>query len=91
MHLTLDILNNPRTDFKDNSTPLVVGSCGTYRLKTRAPNYRPTGRKGAGDYQILYVANGKTHFRFDGRGKKSSARVIYGAVQTGSFLDSLYW
>ena len=59
-------LNNSRTDFKDNSTPLVVGSCGTYRLKTRPklPTYWQKGRR---DYQILYVANGKTHFWFDGR------------------------
>lgn len=35
MYINSGYLNNSRTDFKDNSTPLVVGSCGTYRLKTR--------------------------------------------------------
>ena len=66
MYINAGYLNNSRTDFKDSSTPLVVGSCGTYRLKTRPklPTYWQKGRR---DYQILYVANGKTHFWFDGR------------------------
>ena len=66
MYINAGYLNNSRADFKDNSTPLVVGSCGTYRLKTRPklPTYWQKGRR---DYQILYVANGKTHFWFDGR------------------------
>ena len=64
MYINAGYLNNSRTDFKDNSTPLVVGSCGTYRLKTRPklPTYWQKGRR---DYQILYVANGKPHFWFD--------------------------
>lgn len=66
MYINAGYLNNSRTDFKDNSTPLVVGSCGTYRLKTR-PNLPTYWQKGRRDYQILYVANGKTHFWFDGR------------------------
>ena len=66
MYINSGYLNNSRTDFKDSSTPLVVGSCGTYRLKTRPklPTYWQKGRR---DYQILYVANGKTHFWFDGK------------------------
>lgn len=78
MHINSGYLNNSRTDFKDNSTPLVVGSCGTYRLKTRPklPTYWQKGRR---DYQILYVANGKTHFWFDGKEEIVSARhmVLY--------------
>lgn len=71
-------LSNSRTDFKDNSTPLVVGSCGTYRLKTR-PNLPTYWQKGRRDYQILYVANGKTHFWFDGKEEIVSAghMVLY--------------
>ena len=57
---------------------MVVGSCGTYRLKTRPklPTYRQKGRR---DYQILYVANGKTHFWFDGKEEIVSAghMVLY--------------
>ena len=78
MYINSGYLNNSRTDFKDNSTPLVVGSCGTYRLKTRPklPTYWQKGRR---DYQILYVANGKTHFWFDGREEIDSAghMVLY--------------
>ena len=78
MYINSGYLNNSRTDFKDNSTPLVVGSCGTYRLKTRPklPTYWQKGRR---DYQILYVANGKTHFWFDGKEKIVSAghMVLY--------------
>jgi len=45
--------------------PLLVTACGTYRLKHQPLlyTYRPNGRS---DYQILYVASGKTHFFFDG-------------------------
>ena len=78
MYINAGYLNNSRTDFKDNSTPLVVGSCGTYRLKTRPklPTYWQKGRR---DYQILYVANGKTHFWFDGKKEIVSAghMVLY--------------
>ena len=78
MYINSGYLNNSRTDFKDNSTPLVVGSCGTYRLKTR-PKLPTCWQKGRRDYQILYVANGKTHFWFDGREKIVSAghMVLY--------------
>ena len=78
MYINSGYLNNSRTDFKDNSTPLVVGSCGTYRLKTcpKLPTYWQKGRR---DYQILYVANGKTHFWFDGKEEIVSAghMVLY--------------
>ena len=78
MYINSGYLNNSRTDFKDNSTPLVVGSCGTYRLKTR-PKLPTCWQKGRRDYQILYVANGKTHFWFDGKGEIVSAghMVLY--------------
>ena len=78
MYINSGYLNNSRTDFKDNSTPLVVGSCGTYRLKTR-PNLPTYWQKGRRDYQILYVANGKPHFWFDGKEEIVSAghMVLY--------------
>ena len=78
MYINAGYLNNSRTDFKDSSTPLVVGSCGTYRLKTR-PNLPTYWQKGRRDYQILYVANGKTHFWFDGKEEIVSAghMVLY--------------
>jgi len=50
-------------DIKDKSKPLIVTSCGTYRLYTRykLPTWRPRGRL---DFQLLYVASGKAHFHF---------------------------
>ena len=65
MYFNSGYLNNSRLDFKDYTKPLVVGSCGTYRLKKRPmlPTYWKKGRR---DYQILYVASGKAHFWFNG-------------------------
>lgn len=64
MYVNSGYLYNSRVDFKDTSRPLVVGSCGTYRLSKHPslPTHRPKGRL---DYQILYVSKGKAHFFFD--------------------------
>ncbi|NBH83897.1 AraC family transcriptional regulator [bacterium C-53] len=64
MYINSGYLNNSLIDFKDKSKPLVVGSCGTYRLNThpKLPTYRPRGRI---DYQLLYVSSGTAHFHFD--------------------------
>ena len=64
MYLNSGYLNNTHLDFKDKSRPLIVGSCGTYRLSThpRLPTYRPRGRL---DFQLLYVFAGAVHFHFD--------------------------
>lgn len=63
MYINSGYLNNSLIDFKDKRKPLVVGSCGTYRLMThpRLPTYRPRGRI---DYQLLYVSAGTAHFHF---------------------------
>ena len=49
---------------KTKSRPLIVGSCGTYRLSRhpKLPTYRPKGRL---DYQIIYITAGCGHFHFD--------------------------
>ena len=64
MYINAAYLNNSLIDFKDKSKPLVVGSCGTYRLykHPRLPTHRPRRRL---DFQILYIASGKVHFYFD--------------------------
>lgn len=64
MYLNSGYLNNSLVDFKDKSKPLIVGSCGTYRLFThpKLPTYRPRGRL---DFQIIYVSAGTAHFHFD--------------------------
>lgn len=65
MYVNSGYLHNTRVPIKDKSKPLLVGSCGTYRLRTKKklPTWRPRGRL---DYQLLYVASGKTHFFFNG-------------------------
>lgn len=71
-------LHNSMIDFMDKSRPLIVGSCGTYRLLTRSklPTHRPRGRL---DFQILYIASGKAHFFFHGKEEIVSAGnvIIY--------------
>ena len=63
MYINNGYLNNTRLPIKDKSRPLIVGSCGIYRLKTveKLPTWRPRGRL---DWQLLYVASGKAHFYF---------------------------
>lgn len=64
MYINSGYLNNSRVPYKNKSKPLIVGSCGTYRLQTvkNLPTWRPRGRL---DYQLLYVVSGKAHFYFD--------------------------
>ena len=64
MYFNSGCINNASIDFKDKSRPLVVSSCGTYRLltKPKLPTYRPRGRV---DYQLIYICAGQAHFHFD--------------------------
>lgn len=52
MYINTGYLNHSYLDFKDKRRPLIVGSCGTYRLSgdPKMPTYRPKGRQ---DYQII--------------------------------------
>lgn len=63
MYINHAYLNNSLIDRKDRSKPLIVTSCGTYKLYTRPklPTWRPRGRI---DFQLLYIASGKAHFHF---------------------------
>ncbi len=63
MYANSAYLGNSHFDDADFSNDLTVKSCGNYRLlKRRAfTTYRPKGR---GDFQLLYIASGKTHFFF---------------------------
>lgn len=63
MYINSGYKNNAFLDFKDKSRPLIVGSCGTYRLSShlRLPTYRPRGRV---DFQIIYIASGRAYFHF---------------------------
>ena len=66
MYVNSGYLYNTRVPIKDKSKPLLVGSCGTYRLRTKQklPTWHPRGRL---DYQLLYVASGKTHIFINGQ------------------------
>lgn len=59
----------------DISKPIVVTSCGNYKVRTRPEfiTHRPKGRK---DYQLLYIASGKAHFFIDGNEKIVTAGNI---------------
>ena len=63
MYINAAYLNNSLVDFMDKSKPLIIGSCGNYRIHKvpRIPTYRPKGRL---DYQILYIASGQVRFFF---------------------------
>lgn len=63
MYINSGYLNHSRLDFVDRSRPLIVGSCGTYRLaeNPKFPTYRPKGRC---DFQIIYILSGCGHFHF---------------------------
>ena len=64
MYTNVAYPNNFMDDFAEKIKPLVVGSCGTYRLLTQKQfsTNRPKGRV---DFQLLYIASGKAHFFFD--------------------------
>lgn len=87
MYMNSAYLHNSLVDFKDKSSPLVVGSCGTYRLHTRPklPTYRPRGRL---DYQLLYIAAGKAHFFIDGQDTLVTAghMVLYQPKETQRYI-----
>lgn len=70
MYMNTGYLNNSHIGFKDTSRPLIVGSCGTYRLSShpKFPTYRPRGRL---DFQIIYIAAGCGHFHFDNVGNET--------------------
>lgn len=78
MYINYGYLNNSKIPFMDKSRPLIVGSCGTYRLSTKKklPTWSPHGRV---DYQLLYVAAGKTHFYINGEDRVVTAghMVLY--------------
>lgn len=99
MFLNAGYLNQSRIPFKDTVKPLVVASCGTYRL-TAEDKMLPTARpKGRVDYQLLYVAAGVAHFVIDGKDEAVSAGtlVLYYPRETqkyyylGQDTPEVYW
>ncbi len=66
MYTNLAYLGKPHEDIVDYTKPFMVTCCGYYRVHTSSviSTERPNGR---GDYQLLYIAEGKAHFYFDGK------------------------
>ena len=66
MYINSGYRNHSRLAFVDKSRPLIVGSCGTYRLSShyKLPTWWHSGRP---DWQLLYVASGKAHFYIKGQ------------------------
>ena len=66
MYINSGYLNHSRLAFVDKSRPLIVASCGTYRLSShyKLPTWWRSGRP---DWQLLYVASGKAHFYIKGQ------------------------
>lgn len=64
MYTNAAYLHNSLLEIVDLSYPLVVTSCGNYRVHTRptVTTHRPYGRK---DYQLLYISSGQGHFYFN--------------------------
>lgn len=98
MYFSSGYLNNNKLPFKDRSKPIIVGSCGAYRLTTkkRLPTWSPHGRV---DYQLLYVAAGKAHFYIGGEDKVVTAghMVLYQPKEEqhyeyfGADKPEVYW
>lgn len=65
MYVNSAYLNNHIPEIVDNKNPLVVTSCGNYRMKTREI-FETKRNKGRKDFQILYISAGRAHFFIDG-------------------------
>lgn len=98
MYTNSAYLGETGIDFSDDGKPLIVSSCGTYRLYTKPKlvTYRPNGRS---DFQLLYIAGGQAHFYLEEKEKIVTAghMVIYrpGEAQWyeyyGTEKTEVYW
>ena len=98
MYINAAYLNNHLSAIVDESKPLVVTSCGNYRVKTRnvVETKRPNGRK---DYQLLYIASGKAHFFINEREHTVTAGniIVYPPDQPQNYVyykedkTNVYW
>ena len=64
MYTNVAYLNNSVSVVKDTSKPLIVTSCGYYRVDS-GPTIKTNRPKGRRDYQLLYILEGKAHFYFE--------------------------
>ncbi|MBQ9767798.1 MAG: helix-turn-helix domain-containing protein [Lachnospiraceae bacterium] len=64
MYTNVAYLHNLLHDIVDFSKPLIVTSCGYYRIQS-IPTFQTERPNGRADYQLLYIASGKAHFFFN--------------------------
>ena len=64
MYTNVAYLNNSTAVVKDLRKPLIIPSCGYYRVDS-GPVIKTNRPKGRRDYQLLFIAEGKAHFYFD--------------------------
>lgn len=98
MFVNAAYLNNSTLAVEDESKPLIVTSCGNYKVKNRAEvrTSRPKGRK---DYQLLYIASGQGHFFINGQERVVTAGniVVYLPGQPQEYVyfkddkTDVYW
>lgn len=98
MFVNAAYLNNSTLAVEDESKPLIVTSCGNYKVKNRAEvrTSRPKGRK---DYQLLYIAAGQGHFFINGQERVVTAGniVVYLPGQPQEYVyfkddkTDVYW
>ena len=64
MHFNTAYLNNSINVVKDLTKPLLITSCGYYRIDS-GPCIKTNRPKGRRDYQLIYIAEGKAYFFFN--------------------------
>ena len=87
MYTNVAYLNNSVSVVKDTRKPLIVTSCGYYRVDSGRiiKTNRPKGRR---DYQLLYIMDGKAHFRFNGAEKiiSKGEMILYRPYEVQSYF-----
>lgn len=98
MFVNAAYLNNSTLAVADESKPLIVTSCGNYKVKKRA-EFRTSRPKGRKDYQLLYIAAGQGHFFINGQERVVTAGniVVYLPGQPQEYVyfkddkTDVYW
>ena len=75
MFMNVAYLNNSTSTVVDNTKPLIVTSCGNYRVKNRSEvvTHRPKGRK---DYQLYILPPEKDIFSFMEKKKRFQPEIL---------------
>ena len=87
MYTNVAYLNNSISVVKDLRKPLIVTSCGYYRVD-KGPVIKTNRPKGRRDYQLIYIAEGKAHFYFNGTEKivNKGEMVIFRPYEPQSYF-----